>query len=104
MRRGAVEKARLRWVRAYLHARDAKVSNLCSAIPVKHDVAGLEVSVHHAGVEVCQALRHVMRQLQAHMPSHAGVLQQANSLDHGDSAVMQTSLAHHGLHELTQFL
>lgn len=48
---------------ADLHAGDAIVSDLGMAIPAEHNVAGLQIPVHHAGVTVGQALYRILRQL-----------------------------------------
>lgn len=49
--------------RKYLDPADAKVSNLGATVDIKQDILWLQVSVDNAGMQVGQALRHVMRNL-----------------------------------------
>ena len=49
--------------RKYLDPADAKVSNLGATIDIKQDILWLQVPVHDAGMQVGQALCHVMRNL-----------------------------------------
>lgn len=50
--------------RKYLDPADAKISNLGAAIYIKQDILWLQVPVYNTGMQVGQALRHVMRNLQ----------------------------------------
>lgn len=49
----------------YLDPADAKVSNFGATTDIKQNVLRLEVPVHHAGMQVCQPLCHVVRDLHA---------------------------------------
>ncbi len=57
----------------YLDPADAKVSNLGAATNVQQDVLRLQIPVHHAGVQVCQPLCHVVCNLQV-TPPHLSVV------------------------------
>jgi hypothetical protein len=59
---------------AHLNARDAEVGDLGAPARVQQDVLRLEVAVHHAGVQVRQALRHIVRQLYKNSTSAATLL------------------------------